>query len=63
MKPEITLVLILALLINVLGWGGVGHNLSGGVSKSGDSFVYELPAKLPIKIYHFCFNLIPWNPK
>ena len=38
----------------------MGHNEPGGVSKSGDSFVYELLAKLPmIKSYHFCFNLIP----
>ena len=32
-----------------MGWGELRHSKSGGVSKSGDSFVYALPAKLLMK--------------
>ena len=53
-RPEITLVLNL-VLINVLGWGGLVRGESGGVSKSDDSFVYELSAKLLMKSLPFLF--------
>ena len=38
-----------------MGWDGLGRGGSGGVSKSDDSFVYELSAKLLMKSLPFLF--------